>query len=163
MTRRFLALLQIAVIFAAAGIPVALAWALWDAWRLLPSLGEGISYWSLAAGFAIGSFGLFVSLFTLVGLVFGLMLVIAPPERVARRPVQTATWLGIAAGLVAGCVAYRFGGWGAGESLASWWIGALTLGAICAITCGSLAALYFRLAASSGEIGSSRNTALPPG
>jgi hypothetical protein len=117
-------------------------------------------FWSLAVGFAIGSFGLFVSLFGLVGLLFGLMVVATPPERVALRPVSTATWLGAAAGMVAGCIAYRFGGWGAGASTAAWWGGALSLGAICALTCGGLAALYFRIAARAGTFGAARSTEL---
>ena len=85
MTRRFIALLQIAVIFAAAGIPVAILWSLYEAWRLLPFLGQGIGYWSLAVGFATGSFGLFSAIFGLVGLLFGLMVTMTSPDTISRR------------------------------------------------------------------------------
>lgn len=153
MTRRFIALLQIAVIFAASGIPVAILWALYDAWRLLPFVGQGIGYWSLAVGFATGSFALFTAIFGIVGLLFGLMVTLAPPGALTRRPLRTATWIGALAGLAAGFLAYRFGGYGAGETAGAWWSGALTLGGVCGFTCAGLAALYFRVAQHAGAIG----------
>jgi hypothetical protein len=146
-------LLQIAVIFAASGIPVAILWALYDAWRLLPFVGQGIGYWSLAVGFATGSFALFTAIFGMVGLLFGLMVTLAPPATIGRRPLSTATWIGGLAGLAAGFLAYRFGGYGAGEASGDWWSGALTLAGMCGLTCAGLGALYFRVAQSAGAIG----------
>jgi hypothetical protein len=164
VTRRFVALLQIAVIFAAAGIPVAILWALYDAWRLLPTLGDGIGYWSLAIGFAMGSFGVFVSILGVVGLLFGLLVTTLPPATVTHRPVKTAVWLGVIAGLIGGIGAYHFGRWGAGEAAAAWWAGALAMGGVCAVTCGGLAALYFRVALRAGELGATpSHSELPRG
>jgi hypothetical protein len=154
------ALLTIAVLFAAAGIPVAIVAAIWTAWRSQPYVGEGIGFWSLVIGFTINEIQLFTVLFGIVGLLFGLLISRESANAVASRPRRTGALWGAVAGLAAGVLAYHFGRWGSGATPAVWWSGALTLGALCAVSCGGLATLFLHLAASDkllrGEQGESR-------
>jgi hypothetical protein len=96
---------------------------------------------------------LFVAVFGMVGIGFGLLIALDDPTVLARRPVRRGAMFAALAGLAAGVLAYRSGGWGAGASATAWWLGALQLGALCAVSCGALAAFYLRVAIRDGEIG----------
>lgn len=161
MTPRFRALIKTALMFAVAGIPVGILGALLAAWRAPQELRDGLGYWSLAASFAIGSVQVFMLIFALVGLVFGLWLSVAGLPVHRRHAVARGMWLGVLAGILSGIAAYAFGGWGAGESVGTWLAGATSLAAMTAALGGALAGGAFRIAGRESRLGAPDRATLP--
>lgn len=162
MTPRFRALLKTAALFAVIGIPVGVVDALLAAWRASQELPAGLGYWPLVASFAIDSVRMFMIIFAMVGMVFGLWLSVADLPVSRRHAVGRGIALGILAGIVTGIAAYAFGGWGSGESALTWLAGASSLAALSATVGGATAAAAFRIADRARPLPPPVEARLPP-